>query len=459
MDYSYFERAFKGASIKVGVIGATRGYGYTIISQLAYASMCRLRFVCSRHPLECDAVLRELGYESSLIKICSDAATIKEASDDDILIINDYALMVHCGIDTIVECTGDTSVGSHAAVMAIESGINVCMVSKETDSICGPYLNWLASQHGVAYSLANGDQPRNLVDLYSWAKILGLEVIAAGKSSENDLVYDSDSGVVTYLEDQPKAKVPQLADNWAFKGFETLDARKKALEPLLSPISADLCEMNLVSNITGLVPAAPCLNYPVARISELANVFIPQEDGGILDKTGVVDVFYNLRHPDEASFAGGEFVIVRCRNQKVWDMLQAKGHIVSSNGKYACLYYPYHLLGVETPASLILQKFLGVGTHPECRQVSVLVGVADGAIKKGTVLSVEGHHHEIKNIKPQLIQRTSAVKELLPFYVLNKALVLDDIKEGEPISPEKIKLHDSALYPHEIYKKGLEFVI
>ena len=58
------------------------------------------------------------------------------------------------------------------------------------------------------------------------------------------------------------------------------------------------------------------LHYPIAKISELADIFIPEEDGGILTKTGVVDVFYNLRETDEASFCGGEFIIVKCENEK-----------------------------------------------------------------------------------------------------------------------------------------------
>ena len=48
----------------------------------------------------------------------------------------------------------------------------------------------------------------------------------------------------------------------------------------MAVISADLCEMNLVSNVTGLLPADARLNYPVAKISELADIFIPEEDGG-----------------------------------------------------------------------------------------------------------------------------------------------------------------------------------
>ena len=86
--------------------------------------------------------------------------------------------------------------------------------------------------------------------------------------------------------------------------------------------------------------ASPFLDYPIAKTSELADIFIPEEDGGILTQTGVVDVFYDLREKDEASFCGGEFIIVRCENEKMWDLLGSKGHVMSKNKKYACIYLP-----------------------------------------------------------------------------------------------------------------------
>lgn len=219
-------------------------------------------------------------------------------------------------------------------------------------------------------------------------------------------------------------------------------------------ISADLCEMNLVSNVTGLVPAAPTMNYPIAKISELADIFIPVEDGGILTKTGVVDVFFHLHAPDEASFAGGEFVIVRCDNEKVWQLLTEKGHVVSRNGKYACIYEPYHFMGVETPASIILGDQLGIGTHPECRQVSVMAGVAKWDIPAGSVLSVAGHHHSIEGLMPQLLEYTACPEDVVPFYLLNGAQVTKDIRKGEKVSLSVIKLANNLVF--EYYQEGLK---
>lgn len=454
MDYTNLMNDNTGKKSKVGIIGATRGYGYTLLAQIPKVRLMDLRVICSRHPDECLEVLKEIGYEEDRIVFCEEKAQIDSAPEDAILIVRDYRLVMESGITALVECTGNTAVSSDAALLALGKGINVYMVSKETDSVCGPVLNQAAVENGAVYALVNGDQPRNLLDLYSWAMLLGLEVVAAGKSSEYDFVWDRETGEFTYLDgDSASENLPEMLEHWNYQGVETLNQRRKMLEKYTGVISADLCEMNLVSNITGLVPSAPFLTYPIAKTSELANIFIPEEDGGILKKTGVVDVFYNLRGTDEASFCGGEFIIIKCENEKMWDILKSKGHVMSSNGKYACIYYPYHYMGLETPVSVLVGDFMGIGTHPECRQVSVLAGVAEKDLPKGTVLTVQGHHHAIDGLVPELLERKS-VENLAPFYLLNGMALLKDVKKGEPITLDDVDL--SQLETYKLYAQGLD---
>ena len=454
MDYTNLWINREGKVSKVGIIGATKGYGYTLLAQIPKVKNMELRVICSRHTDECMDVLKEVGYTEDQIAVCPTEEAIRQAPADAVLIVSDYKLVMECGITAMVECTGNTAVSSDAAITALKKGINVYMVSKETDSVRGPILNQIAAENGAVYALVNGDQPRNLLDLYSWAKLLGLEVICAGKSSEYDFVWNRETADFTYTDGStPVENLPQLMDCWRYKGRETLDARRSLLEKYLGVISADLCEMNLVSNITGLAPACPFLHYPIAKISELADIFIPEEDGGILTKTGVVDVFYNLRETDEASFCGGEFIIVKCENEKMWDILKGKGHVMSRNGKYACIYYPYHYMGLETPASILEGDFLGVGCHPECRQVTIMAGVADRDLPAGTTLAVQGHHHSIDGLTPQLLEKKDAA-DAAPFYLLNKAVLLNDVKKGQPVTLKDVDL--SGLEAYNLYLKGLE---
>ncbi len=451
MDYTKLLNDNTGKKSKVGIVGATRGYGYTLLAQIPKVKLMDLRVVCSRHPEECLEVLEEIGYDMSKVVVCENKEQIDQTAEDAILVVRDYRLVVECGITALVECTGNTAVSSDAALIALRKGINVYMVSKETDSVCGPLLNQVAAENNAIYALVNGDQPRNLLDLYSWAMLLGLEVVAAGKSSEYDFVWNRETGELTYTDGSGRTEqMPQMLDFWYYQNTDTLKARRALLENYTEVISADLCEMNLVSNVTGLVPAAPFLSYPIAKPSELANIFIPEEDGGILKKTGVVDVFYNLRGVDEASFCGGEFIIIK---EKMWEILKSKGHVMSKNDKYCCIYLPYHYMGLETPTSILLGDFMGVGCHPECRQVSILAGVAQQDLPKDTVLSVQGHHHAIEGLTPMLVEREAA-KNAAPFYLLNGTTLLNDVKKGEPVTLEDVDLSQREVY--QLYLKGLE---
>lgn len=453
MDYTNLLNMKADKKSKVGIIGATRGYGYTLLAQIPKVKLMQLRVVCSRHPEECYEVLEEIGYDVGKIVVCENAKQIRVAADDAILIVRDYHLVQECGITALVECTGNTAVSSDAALSALKKGINVYMVSKETDSVCGTILNQVAAENNAVYALVNGDQPRNLLDLYSWGKLLGLDIVAVGKSSEYDFVWNRETGQMHYLDGTSEIEdMPEMLEYWYYQGAKTLAGRRKLLEKYTEVISADLCEMNLVSNTTGYVPSSPFLSYPIAKISELADIFIPEEDGGILKKTGVVDVFYNLRGEDEASFCGGEFIIVRCEDKKMWDILKSKGHVVSKNEKYACIYYPYHFMGMETPVSILLGDFMCIGTHPECRQVSTLAGVANRDLPKGTCLKVAGHHHAIEGLTPELLLRREA-GDVAPFYLLNGSVLLKDVKKGEAVTMADVDL--SGLETYKLYLQGL----
>lgn len=452
MDYTNFFTEEKKA--KVGIIGATKGYGLTVLSQIKNVEKIQLKAISSRSINDCKNLLISLGYESEKIRECETEKDLSEVSEDEIVVTTNYELLLKADITSFIECTGNVELGLKASEYALNNGINVYMVSKETDSVCGVYLNKLAYENNRVYALVNGDQPRNAIDLYSWAKINGFKIIAVGKSSEYDFVWDRESGKITYTDGSNKFEdLPNMIDHWRLKGKETLEGRKELLKDYLGVISADLCEMNLVSNITGFKPANKHLNYPVIKTSELADVFIPEKDGGILKETEVVDVFFQLREKDEASFAGGEFVIVECQNDEVWEMMRSKGHLVSKNGRYACLYEPFHIMGLETPVSILLGDLKGIGTHSECRQVSVMAACAENDLKMGDKLVVAGHHHSIDGVVPALIPISEA-KNLAPFYLLNGKTLEKDVNKGEFITLDDVDLNGQKEY--EVYIEGLK---
>ncbi len=93
-----------------------------------------------------------------------------------------------------------------------------------------------------------------------------------------------------------------------------------------------------------------------------------------------------------------------------------------------------------------------MGSHPECRQVSTLAGVAQRDLPKGMELLVQGHHHSIDGLTPELLEQQD-VKDVAPFYLLNGTTLLRDVKEGQPVTLKDVDL--SGLKAYKMYSEGL----
>jgi predicted homoserine dehydrogenase-like protein len=209
--------------------------------------------------------------------------------------------------------------------------------------------------------------------------------------------------------------------------------------------------MSVVATNTGLIPDVELLHYPIARTSELADIYALREDGGVLSQTGVIEVFNVLRLPDEASFAGGVFVIVRTHDQETWQLLAQKGHVVSRNGRYACMYLPYHFMGVETPITLlnaVLHKRASGTDKPT--QCTVLSGRATVDIAAGTVLKMGGHHHDVTGVQAVLLAAKDADEDVAPLYLAAHATAARDIKAGA-----LLRISDLSGYSADLHQAWL----
>jgi predicted homoserine dehydrogenase-like protein len=58
------------------------------------------------------------------------------------------------------------------------------MVNVEADALAEPLLSRRAADAGVLYSLAFGDQPALIAELVDWARVLGFDILCAGKGTK-----------------------------------------------------------------------------------------------------------------------------------------------------------------------------------------------------------------------------------------------------------------------------------
>jgi predicted homoserine dehydrogenase-like protein len=392
-------------------------------------------------------LLVSLGYQAHAVRICHDSDDVRRAvAAQQVVLVSDHALLAGVQHDMLVEATGQPEVSVRIAIDAIRRGIHVGMVSKETDSVAGPYLNQLALEHGVVYTTVDGDQPSNLIGLVTWARVLGFDIVAAGKSSEYDYIYHAASEEIEYSGARHAAT--GMAGLWALGDdvAGVLRQRDAVIAGLPKTATPDYCELNVVSNSTGLLPSRDTLSYPMCHISELADIFIPREDGGILERSGVVDVFNCLRRHDEASFGGGVFVVVRCLDDEVWALLGEKGHVVGRSLKYACIYTPYHLMGLESMMSIFSAVLHGRPSGSDTqRPHSTMLASAQRDFRAGDLLAMGGHHHTIDGMAARLVPSSEAVG-MAPFYLAANKRLRSDVARGQAVSIEMLELDGSTLY-------------
>lgn len=421
--------------VRYALTGACGGFARTLLAQTPLMERAvRPSFLCDLDTAGAVALCTELGYPADRLKVCATAEETAALGAEDIAVVADAALLEHAGYDVLVEATGDPAAGTRAAQTALQTGHHVVMVSKEVDSVAGTALAAAAAERGVVYTPALGDQPANLIEWYERMRLLGLDVVAIGKSGEYDLVFDPATGHVRQLDRE--AAAPELADLLTLGADvpATLAARARSVAGLSRSAAADYCEMAVVADHTGFTPDVEALHYPVARVAELADVYSLAEDGGILSRPGVVDVFSVLRLPDEASFAGGVFAVVRTGDPATWRTLAQKGHVVSRSGRYACMYLPYHFMGVETPLSLLaaVDHHRAAGSRAAGSR-AVLAGRARGPLPAGSTLDMGGHHHDVTGVAAVLLDTRQAPADTAPLYLAANSTLARGVAAGDLI--------------------------
>jgi predicted homoserine dehydrogenase-like protein len=320
------------------------------------------------------------------------------------------------------------------------------MATKEAEIVVGAELARLAKQHKVVVSPVDGDQPSLLIGLIEWARLLGLPVIAAGKSSESDFVWTPATNEVKAWGQTVVSKevgqnfIPNDHHSWG----DVLANR--ASVPFDLTTVPDLCEMGIVANHTGLLPDCVSLHAPMARTVELPSIFRPIEEGGILSGKGRVDMFNCLRRPDELSFAGGVFVVIEAPDIETGKLFAAKGIPTCPNGKYILIHNPVHLLGAEAAMSILSAVKLGTSCGGrDVRPVVDLIAIAQRQIEVGELFEI-GTRHVISGLGHQLIgAKPMSPDNPLPYYLCAGAKVTRPIPKGKIVSCGDVEIDSNSI--------------
>ena len=274
------QRQAEGRPIRIGLIGAGK-FGSMYLAQVPRTPGVHLAGIADLSPTNAKANLARVGWEAGRTEASSLDAALKAGTTH---VGEDWkALVRHPQIDVIVECTGHPIAAVDHCLEAFAHGKHVVNVTVEADAFCGPLLARKAAEAGVVYSLAFGDQPALICDLVDWARTCGFPVVAAGRGHK---------WLPHFSESTPETV-------WGNYGLTPEQAKRGGLNPKMFNSFLDgskpSIESTAVANATGLTVPSNGLLYPPASVEDIPFVTRPREEGGVLERKGMVEVISSLR--------------------------------------------------------------------------------------------------------------------------------------------------------------------
>ena len=341
------KRAREKGPLRVGLIGAGK-FGSMYLAQAGSTQGVHLAAIADLAPARAVEALSRTGWGDGQ----GAAASLPEALAKGTTFITDdaTAMIASPGLDVIIDATGSPSAGIAHVLACCREGKHIIMVNVEADALAGPLIAARAREAGVVYSLAWGDQPALIAEHVDWARTCGFKVVAAGKGTRYHPSYHqlTPDTVWEVLQQYLPIKDPSHINLKMFNSF--LDGTKSGIE------------MTAVCNACDLVPQSGGLSFPPASRFELAEILRPRSEGGTLERKGVTEVVSSLRRDGSDvpnHLAMGTFVVIESDAPYAGQCFREYNTLPDSSGRYAALYRPTHMIGLElgvSVASAVLRR-------------------------------------------------------------------------------------------------------
>jgi predicted homoserine dehydrogenase-like protein len=393
-----------GQSVRVGLIGAGK-FGSMFLAQVPTTPGLQVASIADVDPQRAREACRIVGWDDARIAVTS-------FTDDG------KALIHRDDVEVVVEATGNPSAGIEHARAAIAAGKHIVMVNVEADVLAGPLLAHQARRAGVVYSLAYGDQPALTVELVDWARSCGFRVVAAGKGTK-------------YL---PAYHAVTPDDVWSHYGLTPQEARAAGMNAQMFNSFLDgtksSIEMAAIANATGLDVPEGGLAFPPCGVDDLPHVLRPREAGGVLDHAGMVEVVSSLERDGRPVFRDlrwGVYVVLEAPNEYTASCFRQYGLKTDATGRYAAMYKPYHLIGMELNISVLSAALRREPTGQPRGFRGDVVAVAKRALAAGELLDGEGGYTVWGRLMPAA---ASLAAGALPIGLAHHVHVLRPIAAG-----------------------------
>jgi predicted homoserine dehydrogenase-like protein len=397
-------RVAAGRPVRVVLVGAGK-FGSMFLSQVPTTPGLEVAAIADLDPERGRAACRAVGWDDVRI------AATRFTDDAPAAIADD-------GAEVVIEATGNPAAGIVHARAAFAAGKHVVMVNVEADALCGPLLAEEARKAGVVYSLAYGDQPALTAELVDWARSCGFRVVAAGKGTKYLPLYH---GVTP-------------DDVWGHYGLSAVEAQAAGMNPQMFNSFLDgtksAIEMAAIANACELDVPEGGLLFPPCGADDLPHVLRPRADGGVLERAGMVEVVSSLERdgrPVARDLRWGVYVVVEAPNAYAAACFRQYGLRTDASGRFAAMYKPYHLIGLELNVSVLSAALRGEATGQPRAFRGDVAAVAKRALSAGEMLDGEGGYTVWGRLTPA---RTSLAVGVLPIGLAHRVRLLRDVPEG-----------------------------
>lgn len=402
------ERAEKKGPIRIGLIGAGK-FGTMFLAQARLTPGMHILGIADLNVERAREACRRTGWPTEQFAAPSFAAALKSGGMH--LTDDGMALIAADGLDLVIEATGVPPAGIRHALAAIGHKRHVIMVCVEADALAGPLLAKKAREAGVVYSLAYGDQPAIICELVDWARACGFPVVCAGKGTRYH---------PSFHESTPETVWQHFG--WTAETAAKAGANPKMFNSFIDGTKSGI-EMTAVCNATGLIPPPDGLDFPPVPAAEIAKFLKPKADGGTLAYKGTVEVISSLNRdktPVPHHLQMGVYVTYEAPSEYTQGCFNEYWLLPDETGKYAGLYRPLHLIGLELGISVASIMLRGEPTGSPTGWQADVVATAKRDLKAGEVLDGEGGYMVWGKIMPAAI---SLAKSVLPLGLAHMKLI------------------------------------
>jgi predicted homoserine dehydrogenase-like protein len=410
-------RIAAGRPVRVALIGAGK-FGSMFLSQVPAISGLEVACIADLDPEKARATCRAVGWDAERVARTRFAADARDASAED--------------VEVVIEATGDPAAGIAHALAAFAARKHIVMVNVEADVLAGPLLAEKARSVGVVYSMAYGDQPALVAEMVDWARSAGFLVAAAGKGTKYLPTYHAvtPDGVWTHYGLTPEQARVAGMNAQMFNSF--LDGTKSAIE------------MAAIANACGLdVPDG--LSFPPCGVDDLAHVLRPKALGGVLERDGMVEVVSSLERDGRPVFRDlrwGVYVVLKAQSDYAAACFKQYGLPTDSTGRYAAMYKPFHLIGLELSISVLNAALRGEPTGSVREWRGDVAAVAKRALRAGETLDGEGGYTVYGRLMPVA---QSLRDNALPIGLAHRVRLVRDVPAGTVVRANDVALEEAAL--------------